>query len=142
MGMSAQPVEYLSPEQSWELLEGSVLGRLAVCVDGQPDVFPLNIYAADGKILFRTTEGTKLVELACNDRAVIETDSFTSRIGWSVVAKGRARTLVDSAEIEAADNSPLNPWVATVKTTYIEIEVDEISGRRFVFGPDPEREIT
>lgn len=140
--MSADPVEYLSTEQAWELLEGSVLGRLAVCVDGRPDVFPLNIYAANGKILFRTTEGTKLVELACNDNAVIEADSFTSRVGWSVVAKGRARVLVDSAEIEAADRSPLNSWIATVKTTYVEIEVAEITGRRFAFGPDPEREIT
>ncbi|ALG84243.1 pyridoxamine 5'-phosphate oxidase family protein [Gordonia phthalatica] len=140
--MSADAVEKLSPEQSWELLEGSVLGRLAVCVDGKPDIFPLNIYAADGKILFRTAEGTKLAELACNDNAVIETDSFTSRIGWSVVAKGRARTLVDSAEIEAADRSPLRPWVSGTKTTYVEIDVASISGRRFIFGPDPDREIT
>ncbi|EGD56582.1 pyridoxamine 5'-phosphate oxidase-like FMN--binding protein [Gordonia neofelifaecis NRRL B-59395] len=134
-------MENLSEEQSWELLGGSVLGRLAVCVDGQPDVFPINIYVANEKILFRTAEGTKLAELAVNDRAVIEVDAFTSRIGWSVVAKGRARTLVDSAEIEAADRTPLNPWIPAVRTTYVEIAVDEITGRRFVFGPEPDHEI-
>ncbi|KJR06202.1 MULTISPECIES: pyridoxamine 5'-phosphate oxidase family protein [Gordonia] len=139
--MSTQPVENLSNEQSWELLEGSVLGRLAVCVDGQPDVFPVNIYVSNGKILFRTAEGTKLAELAVNDRAVIEVDAFTSRIGWSVVAKGRARILRDSAEIEAADQTPLNPWIPTVRTTYVEIAVEEITGRRFVFGPEPDHEI-
>ncbi|GAA2377340.1 pyridoxamine 5'-phosphate oxidase [Gordonia sihwensis] len=134
-------MENLSNEQSWELLEGSVLGRLAVCVDGQPDVFPVNIYVSNGKILFRTAEGTKLAELAVNDRAVIEVDAFTSRIGWSVVAKGRARILRDSAEIEAADQTPLNPWIPTVRTTYVEIAVEEITGRRFVFGPEPDHEI-
>ncbi|AUH69549.1 hypothetical protein GSI01S_14_01300 [Gordonia sihwensis NBRC 108236] len=134
-------MENLSNEQSWELLEGSVLGRLAVCVDGQPDVFPVNIYVSNGKILFRTSEGTKLAELAVNDRAVIEVDAFTSRIGWSVVAKGRARILRDSAEIEAADQTPLNPWIPTVRTTYVEIAVEEITGRRFVFGPEPDHEI-
>ena len=139
--MSTQPVENLSNEQSWELLEGSVLGRLAVCVDGQPDVFPVNIYVSNGKILFRTAEGTKLAELAVNDRAVIEVDAFTSRIGWSVVAKGRARILRDSAEIDAADQTPLNPWIPTVRTTYVEIAVEEITGRRFVFGPEPDHEI-
>ncbi|MBM7366682.1 pyridoxamine 5'-phosphate oxidase family protein [Gordonia hydrophobica] len=140
--MSADAVEILSPEQSWELLEGSVLGRLAVSADGMPDVFPVNIYAANGKVLFRTTEGTKLADLAANNNAVIEADSFTSRIGWSVVAKGRARILVDPAEIDAAENSPLRTWVWPKKTINVELDVTQITGRRFIFGSDPEREIT
>ncbi|MGB3696115.1 MAG: pyridoxamine 5'-phosphate oxidase family protein [Gordonia sp. (in: high G+C Gram-positive bacteria)] len=139
--MTADPVEYLSEEQAWELLGGSVLGRLAVSVDGRPDIFPLNIYAANGKILFWTAEGTKLAELAVNNRVVVETDAFTSRIGWSVVAKGHARILTGSAEIEAARKTPLDPWIPIPRTTYVEIDVDEITGRRFVFGPDGDREI-
>ncbi|MGB3304193.1 pyridoxamine 5'-phosphate oxidase family protein [Gordonia sp. (in: high G+C Gram-positive bacteria)] len=139
--MSAQPVENLSPEQAWELLGGSVIARLAVSVDNYPDIFPLNIYAADGKILFWTAEGTKLSELAVNSRVAVETDAFTSRIGWSVVAKGHARILTTSAEIEAASKTPLDPWIPLPRTTYVEIDVDEITGRRFVFGDDGDREI-
>lgn len=139
--MSVQPVEYLSPEHAWELLGGSVLGRLAVSVDNQPDIFPLNIYAADGKILFWTAAGTKLSELVINNHVAIEVDAFTSRIGWSVVAKGRARILTTAAEIEEASKTPLDPWIPVPRTTFVEIDVEEITGRRFVFGPDGDREI-
>lgn len=132
--MSDEPVEILSEARSWKLLEGSVLGRLALCVDGNPELFPLNAYAADGKILFHTSPGTKLRELVVNDRAVFETDAFTSRSGWSVVAKGRARVLTDAAEIAAAQASPLRAWIPTEKTAYVQLDVDEITGRRFVFG--------
>ncbi|WP_026919227.1 pyridoxamine 5'-phosphate oxidase family protein [Gordonia shandongensis] len=129
-------VERLTDDQCWELLEGSVFGRLALCVDGQPEIFPLNVYVADGRILLRTAEGTKLTQLGVNDRAVFETDAFTSHVGWSVVAKGRARVLTESVEIDAAAATPLHPWVPMGQSHYVEIEVDEVSGRRFAFGPD------
>ena len=32
---------------------------------------------------------------------------------------------------------PITQWVPTVKTTLVRISVDEITGRRFAFGPDP-----
>ncbi|MBM7366684.1 pyridoxamine 5'-phosphate oxidase family protein [Gordonia hydrophobica] len=83
--------------------------------------------------------GTKLRELLVNVRAVFETDAFTSRTGWSVVAKGRAHVLVDPAEIAAAEQSPLDTWVPTDKTTYVRIDVDAITGRRFAFGLSSQR---
>ncbi|ALG84242.1 pyridoxamine 5'-phosphate oxidase family protein [Gordonia phthalatica] len=138
--MSNAPVEVLSEEKSWKLLNGSVFGRLAMCIDGQPEIFPLNVFANDGTILFHTADGTKLRELLANDRAVFETDAFTSKHGWSIVAKGRARVLSDPAEIADAERSPLHTWVPTVKTTYVRIDVDEITGRRFAFGLDSREE--
>lgn len=134
-----EAVQRLDETQCWNLLKESVFGRVALSVGGEPEIFPLNIYATKGKIYFRTAEGTKLAEIAVDGRIAFETDGFTSRVGWSVVAKGRARILRGSQEILAADELPLKPWVPTVKTNYVEIDVQEISGRRFAFGPEPDR---
>ncbi len=53
--------------------------------------------------------------------------------------QGSARILSALSEIEAADRLPLRPWIATVKYNYVEIAVEEITARRFEFGPEPER---
>ncbi|MFT4086662.1 MAG: pyridoxamine 5'-phosphate oxidase family protein [Gordonia sp. (in: high G+C Gram-positive bacteria)] len=133
------PVQRLEEDQCWNMLNETVFGRLALSVDGEPEIFPLNIHATGGKIYFRTGEGTKLAEIAVNGRVAFETDGFTSRVGWSVVAKGTARILTGSREILEADELPLKPWVPTLKTNYVVIDVEEISGRRFAFGPEPDR---
>jgi hypothetical protein len=48
----------------------------------------------------------------------------------SVIARGRARVL-DEVEEHRAENVPLRPWVATPKYNVVEVEITEISGRRF-----------
>lgn len=137
--MVDDPMMILTPDQSWDLLSGSTFGRLAVSISGQPDIFPINIYADDGTILFRTAEGTKLAEIAVNDRVAFETDGYTEHVGWSVVAKGHARVLTSLREIEAAEKTPLRPWIPTLKYNFVKIEVDDITGRRYDLGPEPDR---
>ncbi|ASR02575.1 pyridoxamine 5'-phosphate oxidase family protein [Gordonia rubripertincta] len=137
--MTETPVQVLGPQEAWELLGSAELGRIALSVNGSPDIFPVNYHAADGKITLRTGEGTKLSELVVNNRVAFETDAHTDTGGWSVVAKGTARVLTSFKDIEAADKLPLRPWIATVKYNYVEIAVEEITARRFEFGPEPER---
>lgn len=133
------PIHALAVDEAWELLATAEMGRIAVSVGGQPDIFPINFYAGQGRILFRTAEGTKLSELTVNDHVAFETDSYTDTGGWSVVVKGTARVLSTGAEIADADKQPLKPWVPTLKYNYVEITPTEVSARRFDFGPEPER---
>lgn len=137
--MVDNPIEELSVDEAWELLGTNELGRLAVAVGGNPDIFPVNYYAGEGRILFRTAEGTKLSELVVNESVAFEVDSYQADGGWSVVAKGTARVLSRGDEITAADELPLKPWVPTLKYNYVEISVNTISARRFEFGPEPDR---
>ncbi|GED97332.1 pyridoxamine 5'-phosphate oxidase family protein [Gordonia crocea] len=132
-------VEVLSEDQAWELLATRQLGRVATSVGDQPEIFPINFYAGDGKIVFRTAAGTKLSEIAVNNRLAFEADETDNAGGWSVIAKGRARILVSTRDIEAADELPLHSWVPTLKYDYVELTVEEISARRFTFGPEPDR---
>ncbi|MDR2280885.1 MAG: pyridoxamine 5'-phosphate oxidase family protein [Gordonia sp. (in: high G+C Gram-positive bacteria)] len=142
--MSVDPVTVMTEDQAWEMLAGTVFGRLAMAVDDDPDIFPVNVHVdpVTRTILLRTAEGAKLSTMAVNNRVVFETDAFTSRVGWSVVARGRARILVGTDEILRADQTPLSPWIPTLKTQYVEITVDRVTGRRFTIGPEPERIIS
>lgn len=137
--MVDNPVQELSADEAWALLSSQQLGRLAVSVGEHPDIFPLNYHAGDGRIIFRTGEGTKLSEVVVNKNVAFETDAHTADAGWSVVAKGTARVLVTGDEISAADALPLHPWIPTIKYNYVEITLTDISARRFEFGPEPER---
>ena len=133
------PVRILSPDECWELLLSSSFGRLAASVADDIEIFPLNFIAVDGRILFRTAEGTKLLALTVNNRVAIETDDIGRSDAWSVVVKGIAHVLDTQAEIDAANALPLSPLVPTLKYIWVEITPTEITGRRFELAPEPER---
>ena len=104
-------VEVLSTKECWELLRDSVVGRLAVVVEGRPDIFPVNPVVDHGSIVFRTSAGTKLA--ATKDREVaFEVDGYDvgSAKAWSVVVKGRANEIWEVDEILRALRLPLSPW--------------------------------
>lgn len=135
------PILNLDDEQSWKLIEGTKHGRLVVTVAGEPDIFPVN-YVLSGRTLFiRTAPGNKLAELTINPRVLFETDGILSDEAWSVVLRGTARVLEQSAEIAAAEALGLKSWVPTLKDFYVEIEPTSLSGRHFEFGEQVEREI-
>ncbi|HAM27074.1 MAG TPA: pyridoxamine 5'-phosphate oxidase [Microbacteriaceae bacterium] len=133
------PVRLLTEAESWELLDGSTFGRLAVSVANQPEIFPINYYADGDTILFRTSEGTKLLELTINSSVALETDAYTDEWAWSVIVKGHAKAIENQEDIFEADQLPLTPWIPTLKYIYVRITPTEITGRRFLRAPEPER---
>lgn len=132
-------VTRLSPEEALVQLASESLGRLAIAVGGKPEIFPVNYVVGDGKVLFRTAPGAKLLGLTVNSHVAFQSDSHTTGEAWSVVVKGTARALESEAEIAAADALELRPWVPTLKYVYVEITPVEITGFRFRLGPEPER---
>jgi nitroimidazol reductase NimA-like FMN-containing flavoprotein (pyridoxamine 5'-phosphate oxidase superfamily) len=135
------PILTLSDDQAWKLLEATKHGRLVVSVAGEPDIFPVNYAVSSRKLYLRTAPGSKLAELNINSRVLFETDGILSAEAWSVVVRGEARILEQSADIAAAESLELKPWVPTLKDFYVEIDPSSVSGRHFQFGPHPEREI-
>ena len=125
-------VEVLSDRECWTLLRGSVVGRLAVTVDGSPDIFPVNPIVDHGTIVFRTSAGTKLA--AAKGQAVaFEVDGYDAATAqaWSVVVKGRAHEIVDVGETLRALQLPLFPWQPGRKPRFVRIEPTTVTGRRF-----------
>ncbi|MDT5211425.1 MAG: uncharacterized protein QOF67_3840 [Mycobacterium sp.] len=135
-------VTVLSENESWSLLSSVSLGRLVTILGGQPEIFPVNFATQRRTVLFRTAQGTKLFSAVMGGGVAFEADGYTVSEGWSVIVKGRAQVLSATAEILGAEEAPLLPWTATLKPIYVRVTALEITGRRFKFGPEPDREST
>ena len=138
------PNEYtrvLTPEESLELLATQTFGRLVVQRSDDIDLFPLNYAVHDGKIYFRTAEGTKLFSVRLDHEVLFEADhvDHEAHEAWSVIIKGSARPLVSSAETLAAEDYGLEPWLPSFKYNFVEITPRDISGRKFRLGEEPQR---
>lgn len=129
----ANPVDELTEEHSWNLLGSVALGRLATCVEGQPEIFPVNFAVQQHTVLLRTAEGTKVLHAKLNEHVAFEVDGHDDQEGWSVIVKGRAYVLGASEHVEAERGHVL-PWTTTVKDRFIRIVPTQISGRKFRFG--------
>lgn len=126
-------MEVLTEEQCWELLSGVEVGRLAVAAAGDIDIYPINFVLDGQNIVFRTAEGTKLVEVVISGKVAFEADGYEPERGraWSVVVKGEAVNLERFADIYHAQDLPLFPWNASPKERYVMIRPHRVTGRRF-----------
>ena len=140
--MTDEPVTLLPEDESWGLLGSVALGRLVADVAGEPEIFPVNFVLQDRTVLFRTAEGTKLFAAVMSSPVAFEADDHNVAEGWSVIVKGRAQVLNTDAQIRKAERAQLRPWVATLKLHYVRVIPSEITGRRFRFGPEPDRNET
>ena len=138
MTTSSEAMTVLSEDQCWDLISGVALGRYVTSVGGRSEIFPVNFVVQRKSLLFRTAEGTKLFGSVVNHQVLFEADDHNVAEGWSVIVRGIAHVLTTSAEIDEAERAGLYPWIATEKLHYVRITPNEITGRRFVFGPEPD----
>ncbi|SEE34315.1 Pyridoxamine 5'-phosphate oxidase [Arthrobacter alpinus] len=128
----APQADILTAEQCWKLLGETSVGRLAVNVNGRPDVFPVN-YEIDGEsLIFRTGYGTKLHAIDEDANVAVEADAISAEFGiaWSVVIKGRAEhASPESLELNSTVRG-LFPWQGVGKTHLIRIVPETVTGRR------------
>lgn len=128
-------MEILTEGQCWELLQSADVGRLAITAAGEIDIFPVNFVVHERAAVFRTAEGTKLVEVAIGGgKVAFEADGFNPEDGkaWSVVIKGRAEQLDHFDDIYQAQELAIFPWHDGPKEQFVRIVPDEVTGRRFV----------
>jgi nitroimidazol reductase NimA-like FMN-containing flavoprotein (pyridoxamine 5'-phosphate oxidase superfamily) len=133
------PIEHLSRDDAWQLLMSEKVGRLAVSVRNQPDIFPVNYVGHDGNVYFRTAEGTKLLELTVNANVAFEADGYDETNAWSVVVIGTARAIESQGTIDILNALPLHPFAPTLKYVWVEITPTDVRGRSFEMGDEPER---
>ncbi|MGE2716408.1 pyridoxamine 5'-phosphate oxidase family protein [Mycolicibacterium litorale] len=138
---TSSPVTVLTEDESWSLLSSMTLGRLAISVRGQPDIFPVNFVVQRHTIVIRTAEGTKLAAAMTNGQVAFEADDHNAEQAWSVVVKGRAKVLMYADEIAEAERAQVLPWTATTKRRFLRITPTEITGRRFRFGGEPDEPV-
>jgi hypothetical protein len=138
MSTDSEPVTPLTEDESWGLLSGVHLGRLVTTVAGRAEIFPVNYVVQKRSVLFRTAEGTKLFGTVMNDQVLFEADDHNLVGGWSVIVRGTAEVLYGADDIHEAERAGLYPWIATQKLRFVRVTPEQITGRRFIFGPEPD----
>jgi nitroimidazol reductase NimA-like FMN-containing flavoprotein (pyridoxamine 5'-phosphate oxidase superfamily) len=107
-------------------------GRVAVATPDGPHIIPVNYSVVDESIIFRTTPFSILATYARNAKLAFEVDHFDDehRLGWSVVARGRADVVSDPEEINRIRKvcAPL-PWADGARNLYFRLDWKELSGR-------------
>jgi hypothetical protein len=130
---SIADVHNLEHHECWELLRTVSVGRLAVLVDGHPDIFPINYTVDGGTLVFRTGQGTKLAGASGGSAVAVEADGVdaVSGLAWSVVLKGPAKEIKGTEGVLDTAALYLFPWQAGKKDTFVRVSPDSLTGRRF-----------
>lgn len=142
------PLEVLDESTCWELLRSVPVGRLAIPVDGDVEIFPVNHLVDQGSLVFRTAPGTKISEIAPPERpgedpperscrVAFEADSAAEVaagrevMAWSVVVHGDASLLTTPTDLFDSFDLDVRPWHLASKPFFVRIVPESVSGRRF-----------
>lgn len=115
-----------------DLLQGGVVGRVAVSTALGPRIVPVNYAMHDDAVVFRTSPYSELGSQGPGSEAAFEIDhlDYDRHQGWSVVALGRLEAVpVEELEDVRKVWEP-RPWAGGVRNLYLKLTCREISGRR------------
>jgi nitroimidazol reductase NimA-like FMN-containing flavoprotein (pyridoxamine 5'-phosphate oxidase superfamily) len=134
-------LEVIQPEECWQLVARQPIGRIAVLVDGLPEIFPINHAVDNRTVVFRTDKGSKLFGLNRSQMVCFEVDGVDEheQLGWSVMVKGRAVPVATARAMAEVATLPVHPWAPGGKTHWVRIQPVEVTGRRIRPGTEPER---
>ncbi|MFF3873613.1 helix-turn-helix domain-containing protein [Streptomyces sp. NPDC001978] len=122
----------LDPAECRSLLSAHGVGRLAVPTDSGPVIVPVNYDVVDGAIVFRTAEGAT-PSLADSGPVAFEVDRIDDAFsrGWSVLVRGRARTVTDPGEeSRLTERAFSTPWPGGDRHVWVRVDPDTVTGRR------------
>ena len=133
-------LEILQPAECWRLIAGEELGRVAILIDGVPEIYPVNHIVESETIVFRTDPGSKLHGIARSSLVCFEVDGIdpVERRGWSVMVKGRAVEVAGGDAIARLTALDLRYWAPGEKQHWVRIEPEQVTGRR-IYRPGVDR---
>lgn len=120
----------LRTDECWQFLAEHHFGRVAIVVDGEPVVVPVNYAIVGQAVLFRVGLGSLLDPGEQGRAAAFEVDAVRPEYhtGLSVLVRGRA-TRSDCDALGTAAHLPLRSWVAHDESRCVEI-TGSVTGRR------------
>lgn len=124
----------LTEPECADLLRTRDLGRIALVVDGKPEIFPVNYAFDEGVVVFRTSSGLKQ-ERGPYTAAAFEVDEVDAATGdaWSVVVHGTVHDISEATDelAERLRGLVVKPLPPGSRETWMAIYAQRITGRRF-----------
>ena len=129
--MNAESPWTLDAADCWDLLRSASVGRLAVIVDGAPEIFPVNFTVEHSALVIRTGDGTKIDAVRGHPRVAFEIDGVDEQTAFSVVVKGDAKEIKAPDELRDTVSLDVSPLQAGTKNHFVRILAEEVTGRSF-----------
>ena len=129
--MNAESPWTLDATDCWDLLRSASVGRLAVIVDGAPEIFPVNSTVEHSALVIRTGDGTKIDAVRGHPRVAFEIDGVDEQTAFSVVVKGDAKEITAPDELRDTVSLDVSPLQAGTKNHFVRILAEEVTGRSF-----------
>ena len=134
----------LSLSRCEALLRAGVFGRVGFTTPAGPLVVPVNYSVVDSSVIVRTSAHGELARYGVDTVVAFEVDhvDLAQHRGWSVVGRGRAEAVGDTAALERirAVWEP-RPWVSVAEPVWVRIRCTELTGRQIGDGWDPLRDL-
>lgn len=122
----------IDEDECWRLMEGTTVGRLAVSIANQPDIFPVNFAVDNHTIVIATDAGTKLAGAVLGRAVAFEVDGLDEErhTGWSIVLHGKATEIDGVMDRLAAEDLGIKIWAEREKARFMRVTPTAITGRR------------
>ena len=124
-------LEVLGYQECLRLAGSEPVGRVAFAQGGDIHIFPINHCVLDDLVAFRTADGAKLGAAMEGSVVAFEADHYDAdrQTGWSVLIKGRADIVTDSALLTRLRATGLRSWHPD-RPEWVVIRPDTVTGRR------------
>lgn len=125
----------LDRRECLQLLGPGGIGRVIVPDGGAYGAFPVNFCLIGEDVVYRTFPTAAPARATEETAAAFEADRIDEvrSEGWSVLVRGKARTVTDADEKERAETMIVS-WAPGDRDFYIMIAGDDITGRRITRG--------
>jgi hypothetical protein len=132
MDANGSALEQLSRAECMRLMGTVPVGRIVYTRQALPAVELVNFALVDGDIVIRTSAGSTLAAATRGTVIAFEAGSvdLAGHAGWSVTVVGRARAVVDGAEVRGLERVSLASWVPGERDHFIRISPAIVNGRR------------
>jgi nitroimidazol reductase NimA-like FMN-containing flavoprotein (pyridoxamine 5'-phosphate oxidase superfamily) len=131
MAATVPVIRFLDRDRCIELLGQACVGRVAVVVNGVPEVTPVNYAVLDGDVVFRSGTGTKLHAALTSQPVSFEVDRIDEehRTGWSVLVSGESSVIDEEERLARAEALDIDTWAPGTRDTFVCVRTDLVFGR-------------
>jgi nitroimidazol reductase NimA-like FMN-containing flavoprotein (pyridoxamine 5'-phosphate oxidase superfamily) len=126
-------LEMLSEAECLAYLRATRVGRVAVVINGQPAICPVN-YVMDGEVIVLRTNWSMLTT-TCLASVALQIDGVDAggRRGWSVMAQGVGHDVTHALDraSEHLQTVTVAPWLPGPRPRVLRLVPETITGQRF-----------
>jgi hypothetical protein len=122
-------ISVLSPQECWELVDASTVGRIGFVADGAVQIIPVNYLVSDGIVIRTLPDG--VIAAQAGQAVAFHVDHHDANgVGWSVLMHGTLVEITGDELDRIDDPGRVQPWAGGHRSHFLRLQPTDIAGRR------------